>query len=260
MSNTVEKKPFESVKYGDRFSLGPHVICCGDARDKNIVELALGKNKINLIASDPPYGASLVENKKDFAKISKQKAIANDNIKSEEAYSKFTQEWLEPIKPYMSAKNSAYIFNSDIMILALRDGMRQSGFNFSQLIVWVKNHSVIGRKDYLLQHELIAFGWLGTHRFYKAKDKSLIFYPKPNKSRLHPTMKPIGLIRRLILNSSKIKDVVYDPFLGSGTTVLACEQTGRRCVGIELDPEYCQVTIDRYRRLTNIEPIKINGQ
>lgn len=259
MNNTQEKKLFESVNYGDYFSLGQHVLCCGDARDKEIVKKAVGKSRIDLIVCDPPYAASFVENKKDFAQLSNQKEIINDNIKSEEEYAKFIKEWLEKVKPYLNNKNSAYIFNSDIMILALREGMKQAGFHFSQLLIWIKNHSVIGRKDYLLQHELIAFGWFGTHKFYKAKDKSLIFYPKPNKSKLHPTMKPVGLIRRLILNSSKIGDVVYDPFLGSGTAILACEQTKRCCIGIELDPEYCKVVMDRYKKLTNIEPIKIHG-
>jgi len=107
--------------------------------------------------------------------------------------------------------------------------------------------------DYLPQHEFIAYGWFGTHEFHKSKDKSILFYPKPNKSKLHPTMKPVGLLRRLILNSTKVGDAVYDPFGGSGSTLIACEQTKRRCLTIEVDPKYCQTIIDRFNKLTGKE-------
>ena len=136
------------------------------------------------------------------------------------------------------------------MVWSLRDGMTDSGFKIAQLLVWVKSQSVIGRLDYAPQHELIVYGWYGTHHFRRSKDKSVLFYPRPNKSKLHPTTKPLGLVRRLILNSSEIGDVVFDGFLGSGTTLLACEQTKRRCFGIELDPEYCQTIIRRWERMT----------
>ena len=109
------------------------------------------------------------------------------------------------------------------MIFALKDGMADAGFRLAQILIWIKNNQVIGRRDYLAKHELIAYGWYGTHQFYKSKDKSVLFYPKPNVSPLHPTTKPAGLIRRLILNSSSIGDIIYDPFAGSGTTLIACE-------------------------------------
>ncbi len=146
------------------------------------------------------------------------------------------------------------------MLFALKNGLDQADFKFSQLLIWVKNQPVIGRLDYLPQHELIAYGWFGTHKFYKAKDKSIIYCPKPSKSKFHPTTKPTSLIRRLVLNSTQTSDIVYDPFLGSGTTLLACEQTKRRCFGIELDPEYCQVIIKRWQHLTSGKATKIGGQ
>ena len=153
------------------------------------------------------------------------KIITNDDICTDPEYADFTHGWLAQVLPHLSKKNSIYIFNADKMLFALKAGMDQAGVRFSQLIIWVKNHAIVGRKDYLPQHELIAFGWFGTHTFRRSKDKSVIFYPKPNKSPLHPTMKPIGLISRLILNSTEIGDVVYDGFGGSGTTLIACEQT-----------------------------------
>jgi DNA modification methylase len=128
--------------------------------------------------------------------------------------------------------------------------MDEADVRFSQLVIWIKNHAIVGRKDYLPQHELIVFGWHGAHVFRRSKDKSVIFCPKPNKSPLHPTTKPIGLIRRLVLNSTNIGDAVYDGFGGSGTCLLACEQTKRRCFMIEQDSEYCQTVIRQWERLT----------
>jgi len=190
-----------------------------------------------------------VENKGGFSKIKKATVIENDNLQSEESYKIFTTGWLKAIAPHLYYKNAFYIFNSDKMIFALRDALKTCGFNLSQLLIWVKNNQVVGRKDYLVKHELILYGWYGVHEFLKSKDKSVIFYPKPMSSPFHPTSKPVGLIRHLILNSTRIGDVVYDPFGGSGSTLLACEQTRRICITVEIDPGYCSTIIDRFKKL-----------
>ena len=242
-----------SIKYGDLIELGEHRLICGSCTDSEIVKKLVGDEKINLIVTDPPYGVNYVESKKGInnSKFEHQ-TIANDQIQSEQSYQQFTQEWLEQIKPYLSSKNSYYIFNSDKMLFALKDALDHSNFKLSQLIIWLKNHAVIGRMDYLLQHELIVYGWYGTHHFYKSKDKSILFFPKPSKSVLHPTMKPISLIRHLILNSSQIGDYVFDGFGGSGTTLIACEQTKRKCLMVEMDPVYCQTIIDRFQKMNKL--------
>ena len=240
-----------SIKNGDLITLGDHLLLCGDATDKASVERLLINKKISLIMSDPPYGVAYVESKNGFSKSKNdRKVIANDQAQSEKQYQTFTQQWLEVIKPYLSPKNAYYIFNSDRMLFALKDALDSSNYRFCQLLIWVKNHAVIGRMDYLPQHELIAYGWFGTHQFFKSKDKSVLTFPKPNKSTLHPTMKPVSLLRHLILNSSKIGDYVYDCFGGSGSTLIACEQTKRKCLMVELDPDYCQTIINRYQKLT----------
>lgn len=238
-----------NIKYGDKFVLGDHVLVCGDALDEEIVKKAVGKSEINAFISDVPFGVDYTASKKDFAKVKVDKDIANDGFVSEDKYAEFIRDLILPIIPNLSRKNSFYIFNSDKQLFALREGMKQSGVRFAQLLIWVKNQSIIGRKDYLPMHELIAFGWYGTHEFKKAKDKSVIFCPKPNKSPLHPTQKPLSLMRRLILNSTSVGDVVYDPCAGSGSTGIACEQTKRKSILIELDPEYCQTIIDRFSKL-----------
>ncbi len=243
-------KKLIKIKYGDIINLGQHVIACGDCRDKELVNKLIGNTKINEILTDMPYGVSYTDSKKGFdIKISCDKAIANDEIQSDETYSKFTTDWLKVCIPYLARKNSIYLFNCDKMLFALHNGMLKAGCKFSQLLIWVKQQSIIGRLDFLPQHELIIYGWYGTHKFMKAKDKSVLFYPKPHCSKFHPSTKPVGLLRRLILNSSKINDVIYDPFLGSGSTLIAAEQTHRKCIGIELDPQYCQTIMDRYNNL-----------
>jgi site-specific DNA-methyltransferase (adenine-specific) len=251
------KKSPNSIKQGEIFQLGEHIIACGDSRDKEFVKKVIGKRKIKAIISDPPYGVAVTESKRDFQKLKKDKVIENDHHQSDEEYAKFTEDWLGAVTPFLEKKNALYIFNSDKMIFALRDGMKNIGCRFAQLIVWVKTHAVIGRMDYAPMHELIAYGWFGTHEFLKSKDKSVIVYPKPNKSPYHPTTKPVPLIRHLILNSTRIGDTVYDGFLGSGTCLLACEQTKRICIGIELDPEYVKTAIDRFEKLTGIKALLI---
>ncbi len=251
------KKSQSSIKAGTIWKLGDHILGCGDSRDKEFVARVVGKQKIKAVIVDPPYGVAVTESKRNFQALKKDKVIANDQIQSDEEYNKFTEDWLGAVTPHFEKKNALYIFNSDKMIFALREAMLQTGCKFAQLIVWVKTHAVIGRMDYAPMHELIAYGWFGTHEFLKSKDKSVIIYPKPNKSPMHPTTKPVPLVRHLILNSTRINDIVYDGFLGSGTCLLACEQTKRKCIGIELDPEYVKTAILRFEKLTGIKAVEI---
>lgn len=246
----MEKSP-NSIKPGTIWKLGDHMLAYGDCRDKALLTRLLGGQKIKAVVLDPPYGIALAQSKEGFQTLKKNKSIENDHLQSDEEYRAFTRAWIEAITPHLAKKNSFYIFNADKMIFALRDGMFDAGLKFCQLLIWVKTHAVVGRMDYAPQHELIAFGWCGTHEFLKAKDKSVLVYPKPNKSPYHPSTKPLGLIRRLVLNSTRIGDATYDGFLGSGTTLLACEQTKRRCFAVEVDLEYCLTAIRRWEKLTN---------
>ena len=246
------------IKLGDQFQLGAHRLLCGDATNAELIHTFIGEDKIKVILTDVPYGVDFVQSKKGFTKTTnKHKDIANDHFQSDESFADFTTQWLSPIKDKLSDKNSFYIFNSDKMMFPMREALVRSGFKLSQLLVWVKTGAVIGRLDYLPQHELIAYGWYGRHEFLKPKDKSVLVSPKTKKNDLHPTMKPISILRKIILNSSRVNDFIYDPFGGSGSTLVACEQTKRSCLMVELDPHYCQVIIDRWEKLTGLKATKI---
>ena len=244
---------------GDIFKLGDHRLACGSCSDEKLIESLMGdENKVRMVLTDPPYGVAYVENKKHFkdtigSLIAKPKIIQGDQTQTEEEYALFTQGWIEPIKKHMASYNTFYIFNSDLMMCALREGMKKSNIYYSQMIIWIKNTIVVGRKDYLPQHEVIAYGWFGRHKLEGGKAKSVMFHPKPAKSKLHPTMKPVGLLRKLMINSTKINEIVYDPFGGSGSTLMACEHTKRKCYMVELDPEYCDTIIARWEKLTNLK-------
>lgn len=245
-----------AINTGDLFQLGKHRLLVGDATDAKAVERLFHNERVDLVLTDPPYGVAYVEGKKGFTG-NDHRAIENDHEQSDGEYRIFTKKWMEAVASHLSKKNSCYVFNSDKMIFALREGMQDAGYRFTQLLIWAKTHAVVGRMDYHLQHEFIAYGWHGTHAFHKSKDKSLLLYPKPSKSRLHPTMKPVGLLRRLILNSTAIGQTVYEPFAGSGSTLIACEDTKRRCLALEIDPEYCRVILERFEKHTGIRPEKL---
>lgn len=247
------------IKLGDSFQLGEHRLVCGDSTNPEQVQSLIKEEKIKLILTDVPYGVDFVNSKKNFTKTKTLHTdIANDQFQSDDEFQAFTQKWLNPIKGHLTAKNSFYVFNSDKMMFPMREAFVKEGFKLSQLLVWAKTGAVIGRLDYLPQHELIAYGWKGRHEFLKSKDKSVLITPKTKKNTLHPTMKPIALLRRLILNSTHREDIVYDPFGGSGSTMIACEQTRRKCLMMELEPQYCQVIIDRWEKLTNLKSKKFN--
>ena len=238
------------------YKLGGHVLVRADCTKDGEFILQHMPRCISAIVTDPPYGVDYVAGKKDFKKrigetqISKQKNIKGDEYVDDEKYAQFTRDWLDIPKEKMCKENSVYIFNADLMMCALRKGFADAGGYYSQTIIWVKDKVVIGRKDYLPQHELILYGWFGKHKFKKAKDRTVMMYPRPQRAKLHPTMKPVGLLRRLILNSTELGQWVYDPFGGSGSTLIACEHTKRRCFMVECDEEYVETTKERWERVS----------
>jgi DNA modification methylase len=215
----------------------------------------MGNEKASLILTDPPYGVGYVEGKQEFlATIHKgtsgKKFSAIIGDAPEDDYYDFSLRWLNAVRPHLAPKNAFYIFNGDTKLREFLNALHDTKYTKSALLIWLKNHLVVGRKDYHPQHELILYGWYGAHEFFGEHDKTALFYPKPQKNRLHPTMKPPALLRRLVYHSSRPGEIVLDPFGGSGSTLIACEHLGRRCFMVEQDETYCRMIVERWQKLT----------
>lgn len=245
-----------TVKKGDIYQLGDHFLGCGSSTDSTfvakLIDAAGASKKVSTILTDPPYGVAYVEGKKFLHSTPKKdhKVINNDHIQTEDQYMEFTVAWLDAIKEHLSQYNAIYIFGADNMFRALRTGMEYTGCYYSQMLIWIKNTVVPGRKDYLPMHEIIVYGWYGKHKMKRSKSKSVLFANKPSRAALHPTMKPVELLRKIIPNSAKVGEFVYDAFGGSGSTLIACEHMKRRAILVELDPEYVATIIRRWETLT----------
>jgi DNA modification methylase len=156
-----------------------------------------------------------------------------------------------------------YIWFADVEIVNFSKALIDSGLKLAQMIIWKKNSLVMGRKDYHFIHEPCLYGWKegAAHKWYSdRKQTTILEFERPSRSKEHPTMKPIPLIAYQIDNSSKKGDLVCDGFLGSGSTMVASHQLKRKCYGMELDPKYCQVIIDRMTKLDDTLTVKINGK
>jgi DNA modification methylase len=247
----VKKDPF--VKKGDVWELGEHRLVCGDSTLIDDVDKVMNGEKADLMITDLPYGVSYADKNNFLNNLDKgnkiQKEIKNDHIAPNELYD-FAKNIYIPAYSIMNKKNSYYAFMPQggeqmMMMMALKD----SGFQVKHELIWLKNNHVLGRADYCYKHEPICYGWTdkGIHEFYSKDFKvSVLEFDKPVSNDLHPTMKPISILMELITNSSKQKFIIYDPTLGSGSTLIACEQTKRKCYGMELDEYYCSVIITRW--------------
>ncbi len=247
------------------WKLGEHRLLLGDATKKEDVDLLIGNDEIDLVLTDPPYGVGYVEGKQEFLDTIHKggnkvdfKAIKGDAVNVD--YYELSNKWLEAVKSHMTEKNAFYIFNGDAKLRELLNALHDTGYTKSALPIWIKNHLVVGRKDYHPQHELIVYGWYGKHQYFGNKDKTTHFYPKPSRSKLHPTMKPPALLRRLIYHSTKPGDIVLDPFGGSGSTLIACEHLGRKCLMVELDEAYAKTIVERWEKLTKKKAELINHE
>ncbi|MGV4462059.1 DNA modification methylase [Ornithobacterium rhinotracheale] len=237
-----------------------HRVLCGDSTKAESYKELLKGDQFDLVVTDPPYNVNYEGGTKDKLKIQ------NDNMKDDEFFSflfLFYQEC------FINAKLGApiYVFHADSEGANFRNAFKQSGFKLSQCLVWVKNSIVMGRQDYHWKHEPILYGWKegAAHSWYSdRKQSTVVEFDKPLKNAEHPTMKPIDLVSYFIKNSSKQKDLVFDGFLGSGSTLIASEQTWRNSAGIEYDPRYVDVIITRwvkYMISNNLEfEVKLNGK
>ncbi len=232
-------------RLGDIWICGEHRVLCGDATVLADVEKVLGGELADMCFTDPPYGVNYANSAKDKLRGT-QRPILNDNLG--EGFGAFLHD--ASVSILTVTKGSIYICMSSSELDTLQKAFRAAGGKWSTFVIWAKNTFTMGRADYQRQYEPILYGWKeGTDHFWcGARDQGDVwFIDKPHKNDLHPTMKPVALIERAIRNSSKSRDIVLDPFGGSGTTMIAAEQSARRARLIELDPKYVDVSVVRWQ-------------
>jgi DNA modification methylase len=230
---------------GDVWVLGEHRLLCGDSTQMESVEKVMAGGLADMAFTDPPYNVNYGATMKDKLR-KKNRRIANDNLG--DGFEQFLRDSCTNLLAV--TKGAIYICMSSSEIHTLQRVFREAGGHWSTFIVWAKNTFTMGRSDYQRQYEPILYGWKeGTDHFWcGARDQGDVwFIKKPSVNDLHPTMKPVELVERAIRNSSKGRDTVLDPFGGSGTTLIACEKSGRQARVIELDPKYCDVIVTRWQ-------------
>jgi DNA modification methylase len=250
IEDEVPEPPEEPItKPGDLWLLGRHRLLCGDATKKEDVERLMDDKKVDSMITDPPYGVDYSGKNEFLNKFDKgnhiQKPITNDATTD---YRKFFSDFMGLAS--LAEYNTVYIFMSSKELHSLRLALDDCGYSWGDYLVWVKNNHVLGRKDYNAKHEFIVYGWKGKHKFYGGFSTTVLEFDRPLRSDLHPTMKPMPLLAKLINDGLPAKGKVYDPFGGSGSTLIACEQLNRICYMMEIDPKYCDVIIRRWENFT----------
>lgn len=275
------------IVLGDLFEIGEHRLLCGDSTQVDTWQKVMDEKLCDMVMTDPPYNIDYEGKTKDAL------TIQNDNMTNDSFY-QFLYDFYTALGSYTKKGGAWYVFHAPTETVNFSTAMINSGLLLKQYLVWVKNTMVLGRQDYQWKHELCLYGWKeGAAHYFTSerthttviedtinvnkltkdemkkmlnemlsdKTKSTIIHcDKPHRSAEHPTMKPILLLAPLIQNSSKENEIVADGFLGSGSTMVASHQLKRKCYGMELDPKYCQVIIDRMKKLDPSLVIKRNGE
>ena len=243
------------IVLGDLIEIGNHRLLCGDSTDSDAVARLMDGQKADMVFTDPPYNVSYEGKTKDALTIQNDKMSIKD-------FSKFLSSVFSVL--YLNSKEGSpiYVFGP-IEDGTFLNAFNESGFKLQSILIWLKNTIVLGRKDYHYKHEPILYGWKegAAHKWYGGRDKQTVFEcNKPPRNGEHPTMKPIELCEFYINNSTQNNNIIIDAFLGSGSTMVAAHQLNRKCYGMELDPKYCQVIVDRMHKLDPSLEIKINGK
>lgn len=231
------------TKAGDIWILGRHRLLCGNSTQEADIMRLMNNQEADMFLTDPPYNV-------DYEGTAGK--IENDNMNETEFYNLLLDAFKNM---YLVAKAGTpiYVFHADTEGLNFRNAFKNAGFKLAQCLVWVKNTFVMGRQDYQWKHEPILYGWKEgkAHYFIDSRSQNTVLeFDKPTRNAEHPTMKPIELLVYLIKNSSKENNIIVDLFAGSGSSLIAAEQTNRICYTMELDPKYCDVIIKRWETLT----------
>jgi DNA modification methylase len=244
------------IVIGDLFEIGEHRLLCGDSIDSDQVARLMDGKKADMVFTDPPYGVAYTGKTKDKLEIE------NDNVSPDEL-KKLVTGWFSCVD--FALREGGYLLATvparQLHLIFASDWLERGWLR--QIMVWNKSSMVMGRSEYHYKHEPILFGWKQGGVRLKSKDrtKTTVWdFDKPSANRQHPTMKPVEMWAYGIGNHTVVNNILYEPFLGSGTTMVAAHQLKRKCYGMELDPKYCQVIIDRMRKLDPSLVIKKNGE
>lgn len=237
LSAALEQASF--VERGDIWTVGRHRLMCGDATSEDDVAALMDGKKANLLLTDPPYNVAF--------KSGSGLSIQNDSMKGDEFYT-FLYNAFSRMAVHLESGGAAYVFHADTEGLNFRKAFTDAGFHLAGCCIWVKDSLVLGRSDYQWQHEPVLYGFLknGKHRWYSDRKQTTVWnFAKPKRNANHPTSKPLDLLAYPIRNSSQENAIVLDTFGGSGSTMMACEQTNRICYMMELDEKYASVILRR---------------
>lgn len=244
------------IVLGDLFEIGQHRLLCGDSTNTDEYKKLFNEQLADLVVTDPPYNVGYVGGTKQSLTIQNDKQSDGD-------FYQFLYDFYTALGAYTKPGGAWYVWHADTEGANFRLAMKNAGIEPRQCLIWVKNTLVMGRQDYHWKHKPCLYGWKegAAHGWYSdRKQTTVLEFDRPTRNAEHPTMKPIALISYQIGNSSKQGDIVADAFLGSGSTMVAAHQLNRKCYGMELDPKYCQVIIDRMLKLDPTLTVKRNGQ
>lgn len=255
------------IKRGDLIELGRHRVLCGDSTSSEDVSYLMEGATAVLMQTDPPYGIAYVSNAQSKGQAKDHIEIENDELDGERLQ-KFLEDTIKAALPFLKDNCAFYLWHPMLTqgTFFAAAAAAAADILIHRQIIWCKPSLVFGRGDYHWQHELCFYGWRRGHKpeFFGARNQTTLWHIGRETSKEHPTAKPVELWSAPIRNHTKARDVAYEPFLGSGSQLIACEQLNRTCYGIEIEPKYCQVIIDRYRKHCedNNKPceIKINGE
>ena len=242
------------IVLGDLIEIGEHRLLCGDSTDSDQVAKLMNGEKADMVHTDPPYNINYEGGSK------KRDKIANDKL---DDFPQFLYDAYTTLSTAVKKGGAIYVWHASSETHNFIQQFLNAGFLFKSYIVWNKNNSTFGRSDYHWKHEPCIYGWLNgaSHKWYGNRKQTTVWdMDRPSRSDEHPTMKPIHLCTKPMENSSKVGDIIIDTFLGSGSTMVAAHQLKRKCYGMELDPKYCQVIVDRMLKLDNTLQVKINGK
>lgn len=256
VEDDFEEEPPEEPKarLGDIYQLGEHRLMCGDSTSVDAVAQLCNGEKVDLYLTDPPYNVAYEGKTKDKLKIQ------NDSME-DSTFRQFLVDAFSAASAVMKAGAVFYIWHADSEGYNFRGACHDIKWQVRECLIWLKNIMVMGRQDYQWKHEPCLYGWQegASHAWYSdRKQTTILEFNRPTRNKEHPTMKPVALFDYLIKNSSKPGDIVLDSSGGSGTSIIACEQNGRRCYTMELDPRYIDVIVNRWEKFTGQKAVLLN--